>query len=124
MIFSPLIAKIAGGLSLVLAIALGFALWSAEKADRRADDLQEHLTAAQAAIASLTLDAALKERAAAERANDTARIAEAEKDILDAINQIPDEAPGAVGIAAGCQRLRASGAYLDADLPAVCRSGS
>lgn len=60
------------------------------------------------------------ELAADQRLADHVAVNAQEKELLDAIHSVPDEAPDAVRVRLGCQRLRASGARED-DLPAACR---
>ncbi len=65
-------------------------------------------------------DAALKEAAGRERLVDQVVTQRKEKELLDAIETIPDAVPSDRRIALGCQRLRQAGTK-PADLPLVCR---
>lgn len=120
--FGPLAMKIAGGIILALLIAAIW-LWIGwdGAADAR-DQARLELAQAEAEIALLRKDAALKEQAAEERQADTAEVAQAEKEMVDAIKDVPDEGPDAVRVALGCERLRRAG-RVGAGLPAICRSG-
>lgn len=113
---------IKGGIIIALGLALAIALWGAASLSQRLSDTKAALTLAEGEIALLKADSALKEIAAAERQNDTAAVAQAEKELLDALNDIPDTQPDAVRVRLGCERLRRAG-RLDADLPVGCRSG-
>lgn len=68
---------------------------------------------------ALQIDAAAGTQASEERVADALAINETEEELLDAIADIPDEAPDAVRVRLGCQRLRAQGTS-PADIPAVC----
>lgn len=112
---------IKGGIIIALGIVLAIVMWRADSLSQSLSDTKAALTLADGEIALLKADAALKEIAAAERQNDNAAVAEAEKDLLDAIEDIPDSVPDDVRVQLNCRRLRAAG-RLDADLPAICRS--
>lgn len=119
------VLRIAGPfIAVALAVTLVWALWSRGNGykDQR-DEARVELTAAQAELSLLRTDAALKEVAAGERSADEKLIEQAEKELIDAIKEVPDEAPDAVRVHLGCQRLRAAG-HIDTDLPSVCRLGS
>ena len=122
-LFAPLAMKIAGGVAVALAVALGVQTIRANHWHSEAAEAREDLKTAEATITLLRVDAELKETAAVERQEDTAEVAEMEKELIDAIKDVPDEKPDAVRVALGCKRLRAQG-YREADLPAPCRSGS
>ena len=113
---------IRGAIAIALGVALVSCWWGWSNAAEARDKAKAELARAEAKIVLLEADAALKETAAVERQADTARIAEAEKELVDAIANIPDTRPGPVRVAAGCSQLRRAG-YLDADLPPVCRPG-
>jgi uncharacterized protein HemX len=120
---STIAAKIAAGAALAAILALGVVMWRADAISAQRDAAREALVHAEAELVLLRTDAALKETAAEERQRDTEAIAAAEKELIDAIKEVPDSQPDAVRVRLGCERLRRAG-HLDADLPAVCRSGS
>jgi hypothetical protein len=119
---SQRLARIAAPvIGIALLIALVWALWA--RGNGFKEDLQvakADLREANAELALLRTDAELKEIAAGERQADTAAIAEAEKELIDAIQQIPDSHPDAVRVHLGCERLRRSG-RAEIDLPESCR---
>lgn len=73
-------------------------------------------------VAAMKTDAAAKGRAAEDRVADAVRAAESERELVDAIRDIPDTVPGAMRVARGCVQLRQAGTR-EADLPGICRSG-
>ena len=70
-------------------------------------------------VKAMKTDAKAKDNAAAARVTDALTVKENEKELLDAIADIPDEQPSAVRVAAGCQRLHAQGTDITS-IPA-CR---
>ena len=109
--------------AIVFAGLVGLSLWfwigwsgAADARDRNAAALER----ARATIVMLQADIALKERAADERAADTAAVSMAEEELIDAIAEIPDQAPDGVRVRLGCERLRRAG-RSKASLPAPCR---
>lgn len=121
--FAPLAMKIAGGLVAILLVGLGITYIALQRADRRADEAERALATAEAEITLLKHDSALRDTAANERQADTTAAREAREELIDAISEIPDERPGPVRVAFGCQRLRNAG-YAESDLPAECRPTS
>lgn len=119
--FAPLAVKVLSGLAALLALALIFVMLRADALSAERDNARDKLKAAEAQIALLNVDAALKETASRERAADTAAVAQSEKELVDAIKTTPDSVPDVVRVRLGCERLRRA-YHLDADLPAVCRS--
>lgn len=113
---------IKGGIIIALALALGIALWWSQRVAEQRDEARAALALAEAEMKLLRTDAGLKEIAAEERQADTAAVAQVEKELIDAIQEVPDEQPDAVRVRLGCERLRRAG-RLDADLPAVCGLG-
>lgn len=116
----------------VLAPVLGIALLSAlvwwlwgrgEGLKDERDQARAELSQAKAELSLLRTDAELKEIAADERSADEKAVAHTQKELIDAIQAIPDTRPDAVRVAVGCERLRQAG-YIDAHLPAACRFGS
>jgi hypothetical protein len=67
-------------------------------------------------------DAALKEAAARERLRDQIVTDKQEKELLDAVEKLPDALPSARRLARACVQLRQAGTR-EPDLPLVCRSG-
>jgi hypothetical protein len=110
---SPVIAALC---SAALCLPLGYCRGSAD-ATARAEAAR-----ALANTKALKVDAAAKDHAAAARVKDALQVKENEDALVDAISTVPDEAPDAVRVRLGCQRLRAQGTAA-ADLPALCRSG-
>jgi hypothetical protein len=86
---------------------------AAHEAAQRAKDAQASLEAERRANA-------LREAAAAQRQTDTLAVAKSERELIDAIKQVPDEKPDPVRVRLGCERLRRAG-RINSDLPAVCR---
>lgn len=74
---------------------------------------------ALASVAAVKLAKEANEQAAGEHVADALRIAEKEKDLVEAIADQPDSQPSAVRVAAACQRLRAQGTD-PTTLPEVC----
>lgn len=110
--------------AIALAIALALVMWRADTISGKLDDTREALRNAEATIAVLEVDADLKDSAAIERQADNSAVSQMEKDLIDAVAKTPDSAPSAKRVALGCERLRRSEKYAEADLPAVCRSDS
>jgi hypothetical protein len=118
--YATAIKLAAAGIAAAALIAL---VWSWHARGEKIVDLTASLKLADAEIALLHTDAALKEVAAVERQADTAAIAASEKELVNAIAEVPDTAPDHVRVRLGCERLRQRAGGLDADLPAVCRPG-
>lgn len=110
--------RIAGAALLLLAT---FALGRCDGARREA--MRQEAARATAVVEAMGRNAGAHTDAAAARAADTAAIVQQKKELIDAIQSIPDTHPDPVRVALGCQRLRAQGGR-DANLPAVCRSPS
>ena len=124
----PGLSAIASAIGLKGFAAIGMALafaamfWLNKHHTEQLRDAQANLALADAQITLLKTDAALKETASKERQDDNAAIDAAEKELVNAISQVPDSQPDAVRVRLGCERLRAANPdRLDADLPAVCR---
>tara|TARA_R110000868_G_scaffold32613_1_gene118685 strand:- start:1788 stop:2162 length:375 start_codon:yes stop_codon:yes gene_type:complete len=69
---------------------------------------------------ALETDAHARDAADRSRVADALQISNHEKDLVDAISNVPDDAPDRVRVALGCQRLRGQGT-AESDLPAICR---
>jgi hypothetical protein len=109
-------ARVAGVALLLLA---AFALGRCDGARREA--ARQEAVRATAVVEAMGRNAAAHAQASDARSADSAAFVRHKKELIDAIQAIPDTHPDPVRVALGCQRLRAQG-RRDADLPAVCRS--
>ena len=118
-ILTSLAGKILSGVAVAL-LGLAIVFWIGwSRAANARDEARENLRTAEAQLTLLRVDFGLRETASVERQNDTAEVANMEKELVDAIKTVPDSAPDLVRVRLGCERLRKAG-YLDADLPASC----
>jgi len=93
------------------------------RAIKQRDAAREELVMAKAELSVLRVDAAAREQAATNRVKDTAEVAAQQKELVDAIKDIPDTTPDSIRVALGCERLRAFYGEKHSALPAACRSG-
>lgn len=105
------------GLVAVIA-ALGFTY-----AKGRSDNAkQERARDAIAVAAAVKSDTKANDKAASTVARDALVRVEKEKDLTDAVADVPDSVPGPVAVRLGCERLRQAGVGV-ADLPACKPAG-
>lgn len=113
------LAKIAAGVGLALLVALVFCWVGWSRADNRADTEAAGRKSAEAAVALLQADVALREMADLRREADRQGVRDMERAYEVAISEVEDSAPDAAGLALGCERLRRAGAP-GVPLPSIC----
>lgn len=101
----------------VLAAPLFFILGQCD--GKRSERARQDAARAEANVEAMKTNTKATETAAAQRVKDATTVAAQEEALIDAIQSTPDEAPDAVRVRLGCERLRAQGTDL-ANIPA-CR---
>lgn len=108
---------------LLVAILVGALCFSLGQCDGHRSADRKHVAAlAEANREAMERDRAARDEAADRRLKDERVISEQEKGLRDAIADTDDEAPDAVRVRLGCERLRRAGGD-PASLPAICRHG-
>lgn len=76
---------------------------------RRSERARADAARAEANVEAMKTNQVATDAAAAERVEDATEVAAQEERLIDAIEDTPDEAPDAVRVRLGCERLRQQG---------------
>ena len=84
-------------------------LWAASAAGRHAQRMLDRADAAAAITDARLKDAAAQARAETQRAADAAKIEQSQKDLTNAVANLPDSVPSSRRVHLGCVRLQHAG---------------